>query len=46
MAPAVEMTPDERAAFDKVHRNIRTLDPADPNRPVQATEVKGLIEQV
>ena len=46
MAPAVELTPDGRAAFDKLRTEIfATLDPPDPNRPVPATEVKALIER-
>jgi len=46
VAPAVELTPDGRAAFDKLRTEIfATLDPPDPNRPVPATEVKALIER-
>ncbi len=45
-APAVDLTPDGRAAFDKLRNEIfGTLDPPDPNRPVPATEVKALIER-
>ncbi len=45
VAPAVELTADERAAFDKLRNEIfGTLDPPDPNHPVPATEVKALIE--
>src|SRR6266542_1569917 len=45
VSPTVELTADERAAFDKLRNEIfGTLDPPDPNHPVPATEVKALIE--
>ncbi|HKB67383.1 MAG TPA: ZIP family metal transporter [Pyrinomonadaceae bacterium] len=44
--PAVELTADGRAAFDRLRNEIfATLDPAEPNHPVPASEVKALIER-
>ncbi|HEX9421765.1 MAG TPA: hypothetical protein VF899_00885 [Pyrinomonadaceae bacterium] len=46
VAPALDLTVDGRAAFDKLRNEIfGTLDPADPNPPVPASEVKALIER-
>ena len=45
VAPALDLTVDGRAAFDKLRTEIfATLDPADPNHPVPPSEVKALIE--
>src|SRR6266567_9299476 len=42
----VELTPDGRAAFDKLRTEIfATLDPPDQNHPLPASDVKALIER-
>jgi hypothetical protein len=44
--PAVDLTADGRAVFDKLRTEIfRTLDPVDPNHPVPKSEIKALIER-
>ena len=46
VAPAVDLTSDGRAAFDKLRNEIfATLDPPEPNHPVPAIEVKVVIER-
>ena len=47
VAPAIELTPDGRAAFDRLRSEVfGTLDPPDPNHPIPPTDVKLLIERV
>lgn len=44
---AGKMTPDALSAFDKLQTEVfGTLDPPNPNNPLPATEVKGLIDRV
>jgi len=46
VAPAVNLTSDGRAAFDRLLTEVfATLDPRDPNHPVPLADVKSLIEQ-
>ena len=47
VAPAIELTPDGRAAFDRLRSEVfGTLDPPDPNHPIPPTNVNLLIERV
>jgi len=48
MAPlSARITGDSRGAFDELQMRVfATLDPADINKPIPATEVQSLIEQV
>ena len=46
VAPPVNLTPDGRAAWDKLRNEVfGSLDPLDPNHPLAASEVKALIER-